>query len=62
MQQNNSQLYESIDRLKSDIKESSKAVEQRDAKIEQMQSDVKKVLQEKCDKENLIKSKKKLLI
>jgi hypothetical protein len=48
--------------LKSDIKESSKAVEQRDAKIEQMQSDVKKVLQEKCDKENLIKSKKKLLI
>lgn len=57
LQLNNSELYETIEALKSDLKESSKAIEQRDGKIEQMQSDVKKVLQEKADKESLIKSK-----
>jgi hypothetical protein len=58
VQQNNNELYKTIEKLKIEIKESARALEERDSKIDSMQSDVKRVLQEKADKENLIKSKR----
>jgi hypothetical protein len=54
---NNSELYQLIERLKVDIRESAKAIDERDAKIDSMQNDIKRALQEKADKESLIKSK-----
>jgi hypothetical protein len=56
VQKNNNELYQTIERLKTEIRESARAIEERDSKIDSMQSDVKRVLQEKADKENLIKS------
>jgi hypothetical protein len=58
IQMNNSELYQSIERLKVDIRESAKAIDERDAKIDSMQNDIKRALQEKADKESLIKSKR----
>ena len=53
---NNSELYQTIERLKVDIRESAKAIDERDVKIDSIQNDVKRALQEKADKESLIKS------
>jgi hypothetical protein len=53
---NNSELYQTIERLKVDLRESAKAIDERDVKIDSMQNDVKRALQEKADKESLIKS------
>jgi hypothetical protein len=58
---NNSELYQTIERLKVDLRESAKAIDERDVKIDSMQNDVKRALQEKADKESLIKSKRVIL-
>jgi hypothetical protein len=41
---NNSELYQTIERLKVDLRESAKAIDERDVKIDSMQNDVKRAL------------------
>jgi hypothetical protein len=41
---NNSELYQTIERLKVDLRESAKAIDERDVKIDSMQNDVKRAI------------------
>lgn len=56
LQRSNQDLYQVIDRLKDEISDKVRLLGEKDAKVEGLQKEVKKVMGEKCDKESLIKT------